>query len=97
MNDTHTHVDSLCVDVVLLCGDPLCGRLEKKCWITLRSDGLGTQMWSSPDAVSTSALELFLLLEHSAVEGEVKEDKKNNLFAKLPQHLYICVFIFLHP
>lgn len=77
----HTHIDSLCVDVVLLCGDPLCGRLEKKCWITPRSDWLGTQMCSSPDAVSTSALELSLHLNRSAAEGEGKDDK-NNLFAK---------------
>lgn len=65
-----TGTDSLCVDVVLLCGDPLCGRLEKKCWITLSSDWLGTQMCSSSDDASTSALELFLLLDQSAQSTE---------------------------
>lgn len=81
--DKQTDHDSLCVDVELLCGDPLCGRLEKKCWITLRSAWLGTQMCSSAAAVNTSALELFLLLDQLAVKREEREDET---FAFAPLH-----------
>lgn len=42
--------------------------------MTLRSGWPGTQMCSSPEAVSTSALELFLLLEQSPIEGEVRKN-----------------------
>ncbi len=77
--------------MLLLCGDPPCGRLEKKCWITRRSDWLGTQMCSSPEAVGTSALELFLLLDKSAAGGEIKEDKKWHLLSYTTQ----CIFCSL--
>lgn len=51
---------SLCVELVLLCGDSLSGWVGNECWNTLSSDWPGVQMcWSA--AVSTSALELFLL------------------------------------
>lgn len=41
---TNDQADSLCVDVELLCVDSLCGRLEKKCWMTPRSVWLGSPM-----------------------------------------------------
>lgn len=77
---------SLCVDVELLCGDSLCGRLEKKCCRTPRSAWLGVQMCSSPDAASTSALELFLLLGQAADDGEGKGDE--NLSLPIPSTVF---------
>lgn len=52
---------SLCVDVELLWVVSVCGRLERRCWMTTRSVWLGSPMWSSPSAIRTSAAEHFLL------------------------------------